>query len=138
MNEKLWPLLIGIPAGALGYWITTFWMRPILQYKQLRTKVFSDFIFYAQVVNADGLNDKMKELYQRRVLSNRQNSADLSACLTELPPFYIWWLHRKNQFPEKAASGLIGYSNTIEYEHALNAMNSIRINLGFKGVNDDF
>lgn len=47
--------LLGVVTGAAGYWITTFWMKPILQYRELRTKVFADFIFYAQVVNADGL-----------------------------------------------------------------------------------
>ena len=60
MDEKLLAVLLGIIAGGIGYWITTFWMKPILQYRELRLKVFADFIFYAQVVNADGLNDRMK------------------------------------------------------------------------------
>lgn len=63
MDEKLLAVLLGIVAGAVGYWIVTFWMRPILQYHQLRMKVFSDFIFYAQVINSDNLNDRMKSLY---------------------------------------------------------------------------
>ena len=112
MDEKLVAVIVGVIAGAVGYWISTFWMKPILQYRELRTKVFADFIFYAQVVNADGLSDRMKELYEGRITSNRRNSADLAACLPELPAWYKWWLHRKGQSPERAATHLIGYSNT--------------------------
>ena len=133
MDEKLLAVLFGIVAGAMGYWIATFWMKPILQYRELRMKVFADFIFYAQVVNADGLNDRMKTLYEERITSNRRHSADLAACLTELPSWYRWWLQRKGQAPERAASHLIGYSNTTEYETAAKVMIAIKKALGFRG-----
>jgi len=133
MDEKLLAVLLGIIAGTMGYWITTFWMKPILQYRDLRIKVFADFIFYAQVVNADGLNDQMKALYEERITSNRRHSADLAACLTELPSWYRWWLHKKGQAPEKATSHLIRYSNTTEYEAAAKVMEAIKKALGFKG-----
>ncbi|WP_158702855.1 hypothetical protein [Melaminivora suipulveris] len=133
MSDELFAVLLGIVAGALGYWLTTFWMSPILQYRQLRMKVFADFIFYAQVVNAEGLNDRMKALYEERITSNRRHSADLASCLTELPSWYKWWLHRRSQAPEKAANQLIGYSNTTEYEQAAKIMNAIQKNLGYKG-----
>lgn len=136
MDEKLLAVLIGVVAGAIGYWITTFWMKPILQYRELRIKVFADFIFYAQVVNAEGLNDRMKELYENRITSNRRHSADLAACLTELPSCYIWWLRWKGQAPEKAATHLIGYSNTTEYEQSAKVMNAIKKALGFKGEDE--
>lgn len=136
MDQKLLAVLLGIIAGSIGYWITTFWMKPILQYRELRLKVFADFIFYAQVVNADGLNERMKALYEERITSNRRNSADLAACLIELPSWYRWWLHRKGQAPERAASHLIGYSNTIEYEAAEKVMRAIKMSLGFKDNNE--
>lgn len=136
MDEKLLAVLLGIIAGGIGYWITTFWMKPILQYRELRLKVFADFIFYAQVVNADGLNERMKALYEDRIASNRRNSADLAACLIELPSWYRWWLHRKGQAPERAASHLIGYSNTTEYEAAAKVMRAIKRSLGFKDDNE--
>lgn len=133
MDEKLLAIFLGVVSGAIGYWITTFWMKPILQYRELRVKVFADFIFYAQVVNAEGLNDRMKELYEQRITSNRRHSADLAACITELPPWYRWWLNRKGQAPETAASHLIGYSNTTEYEQAIKVTRAIKKALGFKG-----
>jgi hypothetical protein len=132
MDEKIFAVLLGIVAGAIGYWLTTFWMRPILQYRELRKKVFADFIFYAQVINADGLNDRMKALHEERITSNRRHSADLAACLTELPSWYKWWLRRNGQSPETAARHLIGYSNTTKHEAAAKVMKAIKKALGFK------
>ena len=132
MDEKLVAVLVGIVSGAVGYWIGTFWMRPILQYRELRTKVFSDFIFYAQVVNADGLNERMKKLYEERVTANRRSSADLAACLLELPVWYKWWLRRNGQSPDQAVTHLIGYSNTTEYEAAAQRVDAIKKALGIK------
>lgn len=132
MDEKLIAVLLGIVAGAIGYWISTFWMKPILQYRDIRIKVFADFIFYAQVVNAEGLNDRMKKLYEDRAMSNRRNSADLAACLNELPSWYKWWLHRRGQSPARAISNLIGYSNTTEYEAAEKRVVAIKRALGFR------
>ena len=132
MDDKLVAVLLGTVAGAAGYWISTFWMKPILQYRELRTKVFSDFIFYAQVINADGLNDRMKKLYEDRTLANRRHSADLAACLSELPEWYKWWLGRKGQSPESAVTNLIGYSNTTDYDAADKRVRAIKKALGFK------
>jgi len=132
MDDKLFAVLVGTVAGAVGYWISTFWMKPILQYLELRTKVFSDFIFYAQVVNAEGLNERMKELYEERITSNRRNSADLAACLLGLPSWYKLWLRCKGQSPEKAVAHLIGYSNTTDYEAAEKRVRAIKKALGIK------
>lgn len=131
MDEKLLAVLLGIVAGAVGYWIVTFWMRPILQYHQLRMKVFSDFIFYAQVINSDNLNDRMKSLYDERIDANRRNSADLAACLIDLPKWYMSWLQMKGHDPKRAASHLIGFSNTTNYEQAAKVKSSIKKTLGF-------
>ncbi len=132
MNENLLAVLIGIAAGAVGYWVTTFWMKPILQYRELRMKVFADSIFYAQVVNAEGLNDQMQKLYEDRIVANRRSSADLAACLAELPGWYKWWLRCRGCAPDRAASHLIGYSNTTNYEQAAKVMRAIKKSLGYK------
>lgn len=132
MDEKLLAVLVGIVAGAVGYWVSTFWMKPILQYRDLRIRVFSDFIFYAQVVNADGLNERMKKLYEDRTFANRRNSADLAANLNDLPRWYKWWLNRMGQSPESAVTNLIGYSNTTDYDAANKRVKAIKVALGFR------
>lgn len=137
MDDKLLAVLVGIFGGAVGYLVTTFWMRPILQFRELRMKVFADFIFYAQVVNAEGLNDRMQKLYEDRILANRRHSAELAACITEFPCWYMRWLYLRGLAPELAASHLIGYSNTTDYDQAAKVMRAIKKSLGYKlGPND--
>jgi len=132
MDEKLFAVLIGVVTGTVGYWFTTFWMKPILQYRELRSKVLIDLIFYAQVINADGLNERMKNLYEERVVSNRRLSAELTACFLDLPFWYKWWLRSRGHMPERAAIDLIGFSNTTEYEAAAKRVERIKAALGIK------
>lgn len=132
MTEKLITALVGIVAGAIGYWFTTFWMKPILQYRELRSGILVDLIYYAQVVNAEGLNERMQALYEDRILSNRRRSAELAACLLELPCWYKLWLSHRNHAPEKVVSHLIGFSNTTDYEAAAKRVESIKAALGIK------
>lgn len=135
-NAKIFVALIGVVAGALGYWISTFWMKPILTYKELKTKIAADFIYYAQVTNADNLNERMKELYEERILANRRNSSDLAACLIELPWLYRRWLAVKGQKPENAVRHLIGYSNTTDYDEAAKLIAAIKSALGIHQLQD--
>jgi hypothetical protein len=132
MDDKLLAVLIGTITGAFGYWFTTFWMKPILQYRELRSKVLIDLIYYAQVVNADGLNERMKNLYEERIVSNRRLSAELTACFSDLPPWYKWWLRVRGHMPERAATDLIGFSNTTDYEGASRRVERIKVALGIK------
>lgn len=72
MDIKLQAVLIGIVSGSIGYWFSTFSVQPILRYRNIRNQVFFDFVYFAQVVNAEGLNDEIQKLYQVRILSNRK------------------------------------------------------------------
>ena len=132
MDEKLLAVLIGVITGTVGYWFTTFWMKPILQYRELRCKVLVDLIFFAQVINADGLNERMKMLYEDRIVANRRLSAELTACLLELPFWYEWWLRLRGHMPERAANDLIGFSNTTDYEAASKHVERIKNALGIE------
>lgn len=122
--------IIGIVAGAFGYWFTTFNMQPILRFRNIRNQILMDFIYYAQVINAEGLNDKMQALHQKRILANRRSSAQLSAAIQELPQWYLVIIKHKGYSPEEAARHLIGYSNTTEYDAADKKEKAIRRHLG--------
>jgi hypothetical protein len=89
-----------------------------------------DFIYYAQVINAEKLNEDMKKLYRERVLANRKSSAQLSAAIQDLPWWYSHYLKHKRLEPKNAATHLIGYSNTTDYEVAYKRENAIRKKLG--------
>ena len=130
MDSSLWAMLIGLVAGAFGYWFTTFYMQPILRFRNLRNQVLMDFIYYAQVVNAKNLNAKMQGLYQERILANRRASAQLSAAIQDLPFWYLLYLKQRGFDPQKAANHLIGYSNITDYEEAHKLEDAIRKKLG--------
>lgn len=136
MDEKLFGLIVGLVAGAIGYWFTTFWMKPILQYRELRSKIIADLIYYAQVTTAEGMNESMQKLYEERVLANRRSAAEMAACLLELPFWYKWWLTRWGHTPYKVVSDLIGFSNTTDYDKADLRTRSIRRSLGLKPEED--
>jgi hypothetical protein len=130
VDVNLEAALIGVLAGALGYWFATFHIQPILRFHDVRNQVLMDFIYYGQVVNAENLNDEMKALYRERVLANRKTSAQLSAAAQSLPCWYCCYLKLKRWAPEEAASHLIGFSNTTEYELAAQKQTLIRKKLG--------
>ena len=118
MDVNLIAALIGIVAGAFGYWFSTFSVQPILLFKEIRSRIHTEFIYYAQVINANGLNEEMQLLYRERVLANRKSSAELSAAYINLPLWYRTYLKMRRQSPQNAVRHLIGYSNTTEYEDA--------------------
>jgi hypothetical protein len=105
-------------------------MQPILRFRDIRNQVLMDFIYYAQVINAEGLNEEMQALYRQRILANRRSSAQLFAAIQDLPQWYLSFLRHKGHRPEKAARHLIGYSNTTEYEAAHKLEDAIRSKLG--------
>jgi hypothetical protein len=130
MDVRLWAVLIGIFWGAIGYLFTTFSMQPILRFRDIRNQVLMDFIYYAQVVSAEGYNDEMQKLFRERVLANRKASAQLSAAVQELPCWYLRYLKMKGLAPGEVASQLIGYSNTTDYDQADKVEDFIRRKLG--------
>ena len=130
MDVTILAAIIGVIAGAIGYWITTFWMQPILRYKNIKYKILTNFIYYAQVINTDGLNSDMKNLYRERILTNRQTSSELTAAIEQLPCWYMKYLRIKGHYPKNAAKNLIGFSNTKEYDQSERLEALIRKQLG--------
>lgn len=130
MDTNLLAALIGVFAGAFGYWFAIFCMQPILRYRDIKNNILMDFIYFAQVINAEGLNDEMKKLYSERVLANRKKSAQLTASIQDLPKCYLKFLKWKKYYPNEAAEHLIGYSNTTDYEMSHKIETAIRKKLG--------
>lgn len=130
MDVKLLAVIIGIVCGAIRYWFATLFMQPIFRYRELRNNVLSDFIYYAQVINADSLNFDMRNLHRQRSFANRKRSAKLNAAILVLPVLYLWRLKQKGMHSEEAAKKLIRYSNTFEYEQAHKVESTIRKHLG--------
>lgn len=130
MTQEMQSLLIGLAAGAAGYLVVTFWLQPILRYRDIRDRVHSDIIYFADATNADGLNEEMRNRMWARVSANRRHSADLRAVFEMLPWWYRKWLSVQRHDPKKAAVDLMGLSNTFDHEVAAARIERIRSRLG--------
>lgn len=130
MDTEMLSLIIGLAAGAFGYLVTTFWMQPILLYREIRERVHSNLIFYADVVNAEGLNESMRQRMWERVDANRRHSADLQSIFLLLPIWYRKWISLRAHNPERVANHLMGLSNTFKYDDTAERVKVIRSGLG--------
>ena len=130
MDVNILTALIGVGSGAFGYWFSIFSVQPILRYRDVLNKVHRDFIYYGQVINSEGLNEQMHDLYRERVLANRDSSARLSAAYLELPQWRKNWLENSGLRPKEAAKHLIGFSNTTDYDKSHEIEQAIRRKLG--------
>ena len=118
--------LITVPRG---FWVMS-WIQAIIRYGGIRNRIIADCVLYAQVIDPAGLDDRLLTLYERRVEPNRRNAAELSACLLELPEWYLRWLPRRGQTPAGVPSDLIGLSHTTDEEIARKQMKRIKHCLG--------
>lgn len=118
--------LIAVIAGAVGFLIASFWYRPIIRYKEIRSQIMADLVFYANAISPDGLNDDMKLRFEKRTEVNRIRAAELAAITVELPCWYKKFLENRNENPGLAHSELIGLSNTFEFEAASKRMEKIQ------------
>ncbi len=130
--SQYWTLLFSLVAGAGGFLIITFWFQPILRYRSIKYQIISDLFFYANVVNADGLNEEMQERLKKRIQADRRNSSDLEACIPTLPGWYRYWLKKRGEETGKAAEELLRLSNTFNHMKASGSVDLIKKYLRIK------
>jgi hypothetical protein len=117
--------LIGISSGAAGFLILTFWFKPILRYKELKSKILADLIDYANVIEINDLSEAYKARGQERIVISRKHAAELAAASYYLPQRYLKYINKKGEDPDKASVEMIGYSNTYRMEEAEIRVNKI-------------
>jgi len=111
-------LFLSVVIGGISFLVVQFWMNPLLRYLDIKHQVTSDLVFYANVINADGLNEKMQQRHQARQEKNRKHAGEIRASYYRLPWWYKKYLNRKGENPIQASKALVGLSNTKEYDLA--------------------
>jgi hypothetical protein len=86
--EEFITFLLSVIAGAIGYLIATFWMKPILRYLDVKHAVTADLVLYANAIMVAGDAVVVPEMKQARTQANRKNAAELVTCCLRLPDFY--------------------------------------------------
>jgi hypothetical protein len=118
--------LLNILAGAAGYLVINFWIRPIKRYYDLKHDLVVDLIFYANAVNPEGMGVVIKEQHERRVLALRKHSAAFLACYQYLPRWFKYILSKRGEEPCNASPELMGLSNTRDFDATAKRVEKIR------------
>src|SRR3990170_3218339 len=117
--DQFWITLLSIATGAGGYLITTFWMRSIFLYRNIKYKVASDLVFFANTLDLKKLDGSYSDKTPARNEVYRRYASDIAALYNnKLPFWYKLWLKLRKADPKLASSELIGLSNESNGEEA--------------------
>ena len=110
--------IISFVAGAFGYIIIQFWIRPISGYRKIKNKVALTIKYYSKSKDNDFIDKKIKSQMKEWNKANRQSSVELSASYNEnLPNWYKMLLDSRGESPIDASKHLMILSNTSNYDH---------------------
>ena len=118
--------LLTIVFGAVGYLLVTFWFQPILRYRDIKYKIASDLVYYANTLDLLDSQGLPRPRMQERMDMNRKRSAELEAVYKYLPRLYRWWLKKFHEDPQEARRELIGLSNEMDGREAMQRMQDVR------------
>lgn len=115
MADSFWITVLSIVAGAGGYLCVTFWFQPILRYREIKLRVASELVFFANAIEVYNQDGKHRQHAMNRQVANRRSAADLEAVYASLPCLYRRYLKCRNENPKGAATNLIELSNTVNW-----------------------
>jgi hypothetical protein len=59
------PAIIGLLTGIFGFYVSKFWMQPILLYREIKSKILGRIIYFADVYEDDTFEHLKKEITRR-------------------------------------------------------------------------
>jgi hypothetical protein len=127
--DELLITLLGIGAGAVGYLIATFWVQPILRYREIKYRDAADLVFFANALDLQKQDGTLREDTLQRKDSNRRCAAELNAICSSLPFWYRWMLKKQNENPIEASKDLLGLSNSSDRDEAQDLIKDVKNNL---------
>ncbi|MBI3773507.1 MAG: hypothetical protein HY272_12505 [Gammaproteobacteria bacterium] len=136
MKQFLIPLL-SIAASAIGYLIITFWVKPILHYREIKHRVAADLVFFANATELQKHDGTLREDTLQRKESNRRCASELKAIYSELPSWYRLLLKKRKENPIEASKNLIGLSNSSNWRDAEPFEKDARKNLCISDKNSE-
>jgi hypothetical protein len=127
--SQFWITLLSITAGAVGYLIVTFWVQPILKYREIKYRVAADLVFFANALDLLKSDRSFRKDTEQRQENNRRCASDFEATVRYLPRWYRWWLKWRNENPMEASRDLFGLANSDDSKSAKQYIAEIRKNL---------
>jgi hypothetical protein len=126
---QFWITFLSIAAGALGYLIVTFWVQPILRYRDIKYRVAADLVYFANALDLQKLNGSLREDTLQRKENNRRCASELRAIYSDLPLWYRCVLNWSNEKPLEASTELIELANSSEWRDAEEFIKGVKNNL---------
>ena len=127
--EQFWITVLSIGAGASGYLITTFWVRPILRYGDIKNQIASNLILYANALDVKDSSGNVDQRALERKAKNREDAAQLEAICRNLPWWYKTVKKKLSENPESAVRALISLSNSSDSRTAVPFEDEVRKHL---------
>jgi len=135
-SAAIWSAIFSVAAGAVGYLLAIFWFQPVLHYRDVKSRIASDLVFYANAVELEKLDGTLRADTLQRKESNRRCAAELTAIYAQLPFWYRKWLAYRDEDPKHATDELIRLSNTGEREEARECVLHVRTALHLSVAQD--
>jgi hypothetical protein len=128
MELLMWPAIASVLLGVTGWLVTSFFMKPLLDFLNLRSQVHEEVIFTANV----GPMAAGKPIYDKAEESLRRLGAKVEATNATASRLLRCYLSMAYDL-DKAHGGLIGLSNALtvnpnDWDRAIHA-NSIQVGL---------
>ncbi|MFC1828594.1 hypothetical protein ACFL0O_03165 [Thermodesulfobacteriota bacterium] len=126
--------MISFIAGAIGYIIIQFWIRPILGYRKIKHRIAATLTHFLDVEPSDSAVDSGRGQAAERSVSIRKYSVELTDCFNyDLPRWYRMVLQQRGENPVEASKYLMKLSNTPKSESAARQVEAVRKHLRIKG-----
>lgn len=134
-GDQMWSAIASFLLGVVGWLVTSFFAKPLLDFLNLRTQVHEEIVFTSNVGHViAGTPDSNEAVAMLRRLGARVEATNVTASVV-----LRWFLSNVGFDLANAASGLIGLSNSLANEDGGRAVhkNSIQVGLRLPRDYDD-
>ncbi len=124
----MWSAIASLLLGAIGWLVTSFFAKPLLDFLDLKKRVFEEIIFTgnigAMVANEPAFEEAVDDL--RRLGAQLQATAATDSIILRL------FLAKRGYDLMKAGRGLIGLSNSLHTQDGSRALQTNSVQVGLK------
>lgn len=130
------PAIFSVFVAIASWLLLNFWMKPIVQYLELKRAIKEDLVNYGDVLEPLIVeNEYLLHRRHERQDRNRLHAGEIRAINDELPAWFRWYLRRVKEDPTRASVALVGMSNAnevVDIEHFLGSLKTaLRIPTNF-------
>lgn len=132
----MWAAIGSILLGVLGWTVTSFVAKPIIDFLELRRKVHEELVYTGNIGLMDLQNAERREKFEEAVERLRRLGAQVQAMdvgmISLVRKILVWTGFNLTQ----SGRGLIGLSNSLHTQDGSRALHSYAIEKAFKLPSD--